>query len=78
MIIRFMINKLTFNLMEEPLWPQVAKVFRDLLENDHNDRIYPTHPRKARQKENFPLLARPCVLDASGPQKREILSKIFP
>ena len=31
-------------------WPQVATVFRDLLENEDGDGIYPTHPRIALER----------------------------
>jgi hypothetical protein len=52
-------------------WPQVATVFRDLLENEHYDRIYPTHPRIALEKISPPMDTRRWQFWFLGAQSRE-------
>ena len=49
-------------------------VFRDLLENEIRDPSKATHRRVARFKLSRRMSARPCVPNAEGAQKLEILS----
>ncbi len=51
----------------------MSTVFRDLLENDNGDPSKATHRRVARFKETRPTAPRPCVPNAEGRQKCEIL-----
>ena len=57
--------------------PELGKVFRDLLENDIDDPSKAAHRRVARFKLSRPTAPRPCVPNAEGAQKREILSELF-